>query len=56
VGKNTNKENPKMDWIDHISRTLTKYFLAVKYWLQGDSWKGAVEYAEALTQWTKITK
>lgn len=32
---------------------FTTYLLAIKHWLQGDSWKNAKEYAMALTQWTK---
>ncbi len=24
------------------------YYLAVKYWMQGDDWKKAVEYAKSL--------
>lgn len=31
------------------------YFLAVKYWLQGDSWKEAVAYARVITEWGKRT-
>jgi sugar/nucleoside kinase (ribokinase family) len=31
---------------------IRKYALAIKYWLQGDDWKKAVEYANALTSWT----
>ena len=25
------------------------YFLAIKYWLQGDTWKEAVAYAKVIT-------
>lgn len=30
-------------------RKLDMYFLAVKYYFQGDSWKDAVTYAKTLT-------
>lgn len=36
-----------------IKRFLTIYSLAVKYWLQGDDWEKATEYARALVQWTE---
>ncbi len=26
------------------------YILAIKYWVQGDEWKFAVEYAEAIVK------
>ena len=26
------------------------FFLAIKYWLQGDTWAKAVEYAEAIVK------
>lgn len=34
------------------------YFLAMKYWLQGDDWDFAVEYAESLCTkgWKKYGK
>ena len=28
---------------------IRMYFLAIKYWFQGDEWDKAVEYAESLT-------
>lgn len=35
---------------------MQKYLLAIKYWLQGDTWADALEYAEALTKWTERSK
>ncbi len=32
---------------------IDTYLLAIKYWMQGDSWHEAVEYAKALTHWTR---
>lgn len=32
------------------------YKLAVRYWLSGDEWKFAVEYAESLVKGFKIIK
>ena len=29
---------------------LQIYILAIKYWIQGDTWEFAVEYAEALVK------
>jgi len=30
--------------------TLDIYYLAIKYWLQGDNWQDAKEYAEAIVK------
>lgn len=32
---------------------MRKHILAIKYWLQGDDWRKATEYAEAITRWTR---
>lgn len=32
---------------------MRKYFLAVKYWLQGDTWAEAVAYANRITLFIK---
>jgi len=36
-----------------IKLSIRGYILAVKYFLQGDSWQFAKEYALAITQWTE---
>lgn len=33
-----------------MKNDLRIYFLAVKYWLQGDMWIDAVEYARAIVR------
>jgi hypothetical protein len=33
-----------------IKLSARGYLLAIKYWLQGDSWQFAKEYAAAITQ------
>jgi hypothetical protein len=33
-----------------LRNTLSVYSLAVKYWLSGDDWRFAVEYAESLVK------
>lgn len=32
----------------NFANRIDIYLLAIKYWLQGDDWKFAYEYAEAL--------
>lgn len=32
---------------------IRKYWLAVKYFIQGDDWASAVIYAEYITAWTQ---
>jgi hypothetical protein len=32
---------------------LRKFFLTLKYWLQGDDWETATEFAEYITRWTR---
>lgn len=31
-----------------MSTKIRRYILAIKYWLQGDDWQFAVEYADAI--------
>lgn len=31
-------------------KTTRRYLLAIKYWLQGDKWRFAVEYAKRLVE------
>lgn len=36
-----------------MRQTVRVYMLAIKYWVSGDTWKFAKEYAEALVKpWT----
>jgi len=39
-----------------MSHKIRTYFLAIKYWLQGDSWKFAIEYAKAITNFKNMDK
>ena len=34
--------------LENINKKIDTYCLAIKYWLQGQEWKEAFEYAEAL--------
>jgi len=33
-----------------MRKTLSVYFLAIKYWLQGDEWGLALEYARTIVK------
>lgn len=36
-----------------IKLSIRGYILAIKYWIQGDTWDFAKEYAASITGWTK---
>lgn len=35
---------------------MNKYFLAIKYWIRGDSWGEALAFAEYITRWCRKNK
>jgi len=37
-------------WVLPLKKYLRIRFLAIKYWLQGDEWKFAVEYATSIVE------
>ncbi len=37
-------------YVKEIGQILTVYFLAIKYWIQGDDWEKAVEDAKAIVR------
>jgi len=39
-----------------MRKTIDIYCLAIKYWLSGDTWKDAVQYATALVKGFKKGK
>lgn len=38
----------EIEEIEIVKKRISIFFLSIKYWIQGDDWKKAVEYAEAL--------
>ena len=37
-------------WENKIMDYIRIYYLAIKYWFQGDDWKGAVSYATLIVK------